>query len=245
MYKNYIFLLLLSIILFSCEEAIEKRTDDDLGYDFYPISLGSEWIYSSDSILYNKQTSSIDTFYGFIKESVVDTFTNEQEEKVFVIERYFKRNWDDLWEISDVWSTTVSDTQVKETEENLTFVKLVFPPDLGQSWEGNAFIDMNTEVVVGGETLVPYKYWDYRVSEIGATLNFGSQTYNDVLTVTQATDSSEIELRYALEKYAKNIGMVYQELKILENQDPNTQGLTWEEKAEKGYILKMRLLEYK
>ena len=244
MKKYIVFLGLALLVLFTaCEKEIEVITDRDLGFSYYPIAMGSEWIYSSDSILYNEQLSSIDTFQSFIKELVVDTFTNEQEENVFIIERYFKRKMDDQWEVTDVWTTTVSDSRVKETEENLTFVKLVFPPNLGQKWDGNSFIDMNTEVIVGGETLVPYKYWDYKVSEVGESLVLGDKTYSDVLSVSQATDTSEIELRYSLEKYAKNIGMVYLEQKILEYQEGP--GETWEEKANKGYILRMKLLEYK
>ncbi len=238
-----VFTLFCVIILFSCSEEKEQRGEIS-GMEYYPISLNKSWVYQSDSIVYNKQTSSVDTFQSLIKEEVVDSFLNPQGETVFIIERFFKRAENDQWEVSDVWSSVVNNTEIRKTEENLTFVKLIFPITDNSRWDGNVYIDDNTEVNVGGETLTPYKYWDYRVESTNDIYQNETLLFNEVLSVSQARDSSEIELRFATEKYVKDVGLVYKIHRILESQCTNCPGQTWEEKAEKGYIHTLKLISY-
>ncbi len=243
-YTSILIVVVLSLLIISCQNETEVRDGNTLGQEYFPSSIDNTWIYQSDSILYNNQLSTIDTFTSFIKEVVVDSFSNVQGETVFKIERFIKRNLDDEWEILDVWVNTISIEEVRRTEENLTFVKLVFPLRDDSRWDGNVFIDDNTEVIVGGETLTPYRYWDYKVDGVDGQYSFNGLVYNDVVTISQAKDSSEIELRYAEEFYSKNIGLVYKKQRILESQCDNCAGQTWEEKAEKGYIHTMRLIEH-
>jgi hypothetical protein len=70
-----------------------------------------------------------------------------------------------------------------------------------------------------------------------------NKTYNQVAIVSLADSENLIEYRWGREYYAKGIGLIYKELRVLDTQkiDPTT---AWEEKAEKGFIVKQRLLSY-
>ena len=54
-----------------------------------------------------------------------------------------------------------------------------------------------------------------------------------------------IELREAIEKYARNVGLIEKQMRILDTQCIiECEGEPWEVKAEKGFILKQRILEF-
>jgi hypothetical protein len=66
-----------------------------------------------------------------------------------------------------------------------------------------------------------------------------------VVTVQNADSENLIELRLAHEKYARGVGLVYRELWILDTQCiEDCIGMTWEQKAEKGFILKQTLIDH-
>ncbi|MEL6865958.1 MAG: hypothetical protein AAFP19_16145, partial [Bacteroidota bacterium] len=66
--------------------------------------------------------------------------------------------------------------------------------------------------------------------------------FDSVATIYQADNENAIELRYSIEKYARNIGLVYREMRILDTQaivdDP------WEEKAQKGFIIRQQITRH-
>ena len=73
----------------------------------------------------------------------------------------------------------------------------------------------------------------------GKAEKIGTKDYADVLTIQAQSDPKILtEKRYSLEKYAKGVGLVYREIRILDTQklDAST---AWEKKAQKGFITKM------
>ena len=77
------------------------------------------------------------------------------------------------------------------------------------------------------------------------------KSYTDAYVVRVANLENNIQLRYGTEVYAPEKGLIYQEIQVMDTQCAyccngdlafcNT--LPWVEKAEKGVILKKRLLE--
>ena len=89
-----------------------------------------------------------------------------------------------------------------------------------------------------------FKNWNYRLREFAVADTIGGMNYDEVMVIEQANNENSIELRRAQEKYAKGIGLVYRELYILDTQCiADCEGQTWEEKAEKGMILKQTLIQ--
>ena len=112
-------------------------------------------------------------------------------------------------------------------------------------WNGNKFIDEGTVISVAGESVTIFKNWLYEYRGTGESVEVGGQIYNDVVTVYQADEENLIELRLSYEQYARGIGMIYREMKILDTQCIlPCEGETWEEKAEKGFIIRQTLREH-
>src|SRR5690606_24012329 len=101
-------------------------------------------------------------------------------------------------------------------EENLRFIKMVFPLREGVEWNGNKHIDVTTIIPIAGESVEVFKSWSYEALSVGETEIIGDFVFDEVATLSQADSENLIELRYSQEKYAKNIGLVYREMKILE-----------------------------
>ncbi len=238
-------ILSLLLLMNSCGGDGMHHVPEDQGYDYYPLEVGRQWTYKSDSVLYNKQTASVDTFSSFIREELIDTFRDGAGDKVFIVERLFRKTEIDEWKVIDIWTASSDSHEAIRTEENLRQLKMVFPAKVGVSWDHNVFYDENIEVIVGGESLTPYKYWNPTITEKLDNYIISGNTFSDVIIVDQVRDSSIIELRFAEELYAKNVGLIERRMSILETQCIECAGQPWTKKAEKGFILHWRLIEYK
>lgn len=232
-------------IFVSCEKHVTEDYNTDYGLDYYPLEIGKYKVYSVDSVIYDPANSGtfIDTVSVFIKEEVVDTFYDSDNMLNYVLERSQKNGPGAPWTITDRWYTMRDSQKVILTEENQRFVKLIFPVKQYQTWNGNSFIDPGLIVDIRGESIEMFKNWYYEVTEIIDNETVGALNFFNVAHITAADDENLIEKRYAVEKYAKGVGLIYRELKILDTQNINP-ALSWEEKAEKGFILRQYLIEY-
>lgn len=227
----------------------ETTEDDyrvDAGYEYFPLEVGKYKIFRVDSTIFDPTGDSAVIFSSVLmKEEITDTLSGNNGELLFKIER-FQRTADTLpWQVTKVFTASVQDNKVIVTEDNLRFIRLVFPPKERKSWDGNVHFDPGLIVTVAGESLEMFKGWSYRIEQAGTQDTVGTFVFDDVVTVQEADSENLIELRSAVSKYARGVGLVYRELWILDTQCIDAcAGQPWEEKAEKGFILKQRLIEY-
>ena len=123
--------------------------------------------------------------------------------------------------------------------------------DSRSNWDGNLWIDKEREIEIAGERIRPFKNWDYSVDSIDVICQIGQFTFDSTLVITEADDNNVIERRFSRAWYAKHIGLVKKEQWILDSQYCNQipiptdcTSIPWEQKAEKGYILRQVVLEY-
>ncbi len=240
---QYSLLLLFALSLVSsCTNEIEDFKVKPLTNSYYPLRVGSSWTYELDSIIYDDKGATIDTFHGIIKEVLSDSFVNSVGKTAYLIERYNKKG--NNWEVSDIWSTYKTENQALRSEDNLTFIKMVTPIDKKQTWDGNEYIDTENLIVkIAGESIKMYEQWYYRYLDIDIEETIGENTYSNVVVVQQVDKETKLEKRYSVEKYAKNIGLVYKKMIILNTQN-NNESIPWEKKAEEGFILEQKLISY-
>jgi hypothetical protein len=236
-----LFSTLAVIVLLSCGKESQPVDESTFGYDFFPIIKGKSWVYASDSIIYDNGGSKIDTFSSFIKEEIGDSFVDETGITVYKLNRYFKRNPSDVWSRTNTWTTYTDKTRAIRTEENLKFIKLVFPLKKGLRWDGNVFLDEDIIIEVAGESIEAYKNWKHKMEEIDENFNFNGTDVTSV-RVNLVDDASIIDRRKVTEYYGKGIGLLKKEMIILDS-DGSRPNDPWEKKAQKGFIHTLSLIE--
>ncbi len=201
---------IVSSALFSCKK--EKPEETDLGYSYFPEQVGSFVVYDVDSLFYNDFTNRVDTFKFQLKEKIQSVFLDNENRTTLRVERYVKK-YDATkpysqipWKLRNVWASNLTKTTAERVEENIRYVKLIFPVSTSQLWNGNA-----------QNVLAP---WDYSYAFIDQVRTIGNIKLESVLQVNQRDEQNLIFKKYYVERYAKNIGLVYKRVIDIQSQ-PN------------------------
>ncbi len=241
-------LLLLGMVISvsSCrlDNATENYSFND-GSGYFPLQIGKYITYKMDSIVYDNLQGSTVILAGtsFLKEEIVDKIINGEGKTVFLKQCSIKKDSASEWQPYRNIIEYLDAGQAIRQEDNLKFIKMQFPLRKGKSWDGNAFFDKTTIVNVADESLEMYKNWNYEILSLDKPDVINGKTLDSVTVISNANSTNLIELRFAKEKYLKNVGMVYRELRILDTQkiDPN---LDWTKKAQKGFILVQTMIDH-
>ena len=234
----------LLVSIFSCSEnEIEVPDDSIFGYEYFPLGLGYEWIYAVDSVLISQAGTNNVISSSFIKEELIEVITDTDDKKEFKLQRSYKKDSISQWQITDIWIVQSDESLAIRKEENLSFVKLVFPAVDGTKWDGNIFFDDEKKFPVAAENITVYKDWEYQINEI-ASKTVGGTLYSDVLDVSHIDDVTFISKRFSTESYAKGIGLIERKMEIFDTQNGDT-SLLWVDRAEKGFQLTQTLVSFK
>ena len=237
-----IFVIIGIIVFSSCENQIENYNPDREGTKYFPLKTGNTWIYSVDSIIYDRAGTIVDTIHHVVKEIITSSFEDNEGNTNYQIERYTQENKN--WIISDIWFAMKNETQAIRNEDNLRFIKMIFPIKDGINWDGNSYIDSENIIVkIAGEPIKMYNHWLYRYIRTDDSETIGNNVYDNVCVIQQVDDENSIQKRYSLEKYVKDIGLVYKEMIILNTQIIDDD-IPWDQKAEQGFILTQTLISF-
>lgn len=252
--KHYfLFGLILLGIFSACDNAIEPVDRDQVGYAYFPYELGKYWEYEVDSITLYDEAGGVrfDSTKTFIREEIID----EQDgtlngEKIYTLAISKRDNSLEEWAETDRWQINMSDLSVTRTEENAKLTKVVFPTNVGKTWDGVAFINSNITVEIGGENVELYKDWDAEIISRNLPETYALKTYEDILTIIHADEENEVSKRYEIEKYAFNVGLVRREMIILDSSCAPTGilepciGQPYIDIAYRGFLLTQTLLDF-
>ena len=234
-FKPTFYWLFMLIVLYSC-----NKEDDfviDFKYEYFPVEIGSFVVYNVDSIKFidNEPTVS-DTAQYQIKELIESVFVDNEGRDTYRIERYKRRDSLSPWVIEDVWFSNRTQTTAERIEENLRFIKLVFPPKIGLTWDGNVFIDIH-------EGIEWLEDWEYEITELDVPNTVNELSFDSTLTVLQEDNQADfvnvIEKIYSIEVYAKHVGLVSKELQVLKKEPI----ALWTEPTS-GFIVRMEIAGY-
>lgn len=215
------YLVLLSVLLLS---ACKKQDIQalDLKDSYYPLEVGKYVIYDVDSTVYDEFTHSSYTHHLQVKMLVADTFRDSNMKLNYRYERYTRNNANQSFQLADVWSATKEYGRVEIVEENQRFIKFIYPPVLGNSWKGNAYIkaDLNDprSKFLGN--------WDYSFTAVDEPFDLNGSHYDSTTIVLENGELiPQVENSNFKTIYAKHIGPIYAKREYLEKQPSD---LTWQ-----------------
>jgi hypothetical protein len=243
MTKVFFFLFAASVFIFtSCEEKLAEVNSNPAS-DYYPLQTGKYIIYNVDSIIYN-ETIADDTTHWQIKEEIVDTFYDLDSILNYRIER--SRRPDDIsaWQILDEWSVRNKNGNIERDENDLRFIKLAEPVLLSKNWDGTAYLGNLYDLPFYRECdrLDFLENWEYTYTTLDSSTTINGLQFDSVIAVKQQGADNLIELNYAIEVYAKGVGMIKKQFYHYTSQ--NTDEIPWIYKAECGYVYTMEIVEH-
>lgn len=207
MRKSIIFLTLLLIV--ACKrEAIEPV---DMGYNYFPVSIGMEWKYDVDSTFYNDFNQGAATTKSVrVIETVVDTFLDLAGNLNYRIDR--KTMNDGSIVSTTSYSVYKSSNSIISNYNNQKVVSLTFPVVSGGEWDGYAYSNNEGD--------------PFEILEVSGQTNFNGITFDSIVRVLHYEDTTNFIFKdYKEERYARNIGRYYREFLVKETQRGIDSGL--------------------
>lgn len=208
----------------------------DFAYEYYPYDLGHYVSYDVDSIFYSYSNPNYfrDTAHYQLKELIADTLYDNENNLNYKVELYRRPDSVSSWTIWKVWYLKPGGTNIQQVEDDIRFIKLIFPPKEGADWNGNLYVPTTDPYAV-------YRDWDYTYSDVNQPYSINGFNFDSTLTVT-AVDITDNLITKTLhrEVYAKHVGMVYQEW---EDMHKGVQG-NFDFNTTNGFRIRMRLIDH-
>jgi len=238
MLKHFLLALLTFSLLVFVQSCSNKKDDFNLdyNYNYYPLTTGHYVTYNVDSISYrfNNPNYLRDTVRFQLKEVVADTFYDNENELNYRLELFRRPDATAGWSIWKVWNVKQTTTTLQKNEDDIRFIKLVFPQTNGETWNGNIYVPNTTIYDI-------FKNWTYRYSNLHQPLSLNGFNFDSTLVVNQVDDENVIEKKLRKEIYAKNVGMIYQEWEGMKKQRVDKD---WQEGPETGFRIRMTIIDH-
>lgn len=241
-HMKYPFLLFLFMIIagLSCKQHVIPPDNVLLGKDYFPLSVGHFIEYDVDSFKFNDFTKSIDTFYFELRDVIEEEFQDNEGRRSWLVNRFKRQDNSYPWKDNLTYFITETPAGIEVVEDNLRFIKMVFPVKDNTKWAGNVYLPANL--------LNELKWltgWEYKYVNNSQPYDNGFLQFENTVTVNQADvmvndslDTDNYSARtFSKEVYAKNVGLVLKEQVNWEYQPSTT-------KYRAGFIIVYRAKDH-
>ncbi|UEG50214.1 hypothetical protein LK994_01835 [Ferruginibacter lapsinanis] len=228
--KKYFFLIgIVTTVFFSSCTKTDTFSSADLN-EYNPTIVGKYIVYNLDSTKFINFGTKDTVIKYQVKFQVDAAITDNLNRPAYRVFRYIRKTAADSWQPDNSFLMVNTTSSLEFVENNMRFIKLKQPIRSDFSWKGNVFID-----TYSADSEVKYlDDWEYTYENINEPLTLGAITLDSTITVNQRNeivgDPSNVlsysELNIGVEKYAKNIGLVYKNFLHREYQPPTTIGGT-------------------
>jgi hypothetical protein len=181
----------------SCQESIcDCVTPPQTGASFFYPVIGTSIVYDVQETQYTlTETPKVKNYQ--LKEVNASFFQDLDNKEALRIERYRRENDTQKWVIDSVFTAKKEIDKALKTENNVTYVKLVFPIKEGVQWNGNLYNSFAND--------------SYEMKKVNQPFQTNGQNFAKTLSVIQQNDSTLVDLKRKMEVYAEGIGLIYQE----------------------------------
>ena len=233
---NFIAYIALIVLISSCSNQDESIKPKDS--DYFPLKVGVYQIYDVEETRID-QVNTTKLIYQ-LRTMVSDSFPNLEGGYTYMITREKRTNSVFPWQPVDVWTARLDARQLVIQEENISYVKLVFPLSNGLIWNGNALNTLGGDEKCGSNTFCDNYQLENRNSNF--VVNSGL-AFAETVTVNQNNNSDVIVSQdVRKEVYARSVGLIYKDSRIVEY--CTTPDCLGKQQIDKGFIVKQVIREY-
>jgi hypothetical protein len=225
-------LALLAVSFFSCDEKEEFVTEK--ANDYMLLTPGKYITYRLDSLVFTEFGRVIETHRYQVKDQVDALITDNLGRPSYRIHRFIRDSVGlQSWQPSGTYMVTPLADQVEVIEDNFRFIKLHMPLKDAFSWKGCKYLPNEPyDPTYTFSNDISIQDWDFYYDGGASSFSYRGNNYSDVFSVEEVDESFNVPIvsptsyaskSRAVEKYAKNIGLVYREYTLWDYQ-PNTGG---------------------
>ncbi len=184
-------------MLLGCEEEITQPNPDLSGPGFYPLAIGNFWIYDVERIEIKALEN--DTAIFQLREVITDTIVSALGDITYLLNRETRETENDPWSADSLWTVRNTGQSLVVTENNVPFVKLVFPVVEGQTWDGNTFNNKGNK---------SYRFDPVVSSDLPEEFQGSSDSIRFIKTTISDITSAIVGTDRRFEIYADGIGLI-------------------------------------
>lgn len=229
--------LFAGVIFSSCENEKEELATGKVR-EYMPLIVGKYITYRLDSMVFTNFNKVIETHRYQVKEQVDAEVTDNLGRPSYRVFRYIRDSaGTQSWQPMGTYFITPLADKIEVVEDNLRFIKLHMPVKNGFTWRGNRYVPDDPYFTLGfnfsNDNSDVFPFWDYYYDGDLGTFSYRDKTYNDVLTVEEVDESTNVPIisttsyaskSRAVERYSKNLGMVFKQYELWEYQPDATGG---------------------
>ena len=256
--SRYLPIIVIAFVIFSCGKETEVIDDNDfqkarLTELIMPLQPGKFITYRVDSTVFTDFGRKTEIHKYQVKHVVDALVTDNLNRPSYRIYRFISDSaGTQPWQSNGSYFITVLDDGVEVIEDNLRVLKLHIPVRDGGKWPGNnhlpqdpygAFYGFSNDDNMGD--------WEFSFDGgLQPSIAVQGKTYNDVYAVQENDESDPVtgpsdygSVSFAEEMYSKNIGLVYRELTLWEQQPNYTPPSTYDP-YKIGFGIKMWMIAH-
>ncbi|MEP7252004.1 MAG: hypothetical protein ABI683_06475 [Ginsengibacter sp.] len=210
-------LIFFLFLITSCKKETQHFTSA-AATDYYPLEIGKYVTYDLDSTVYyinfGQQASVI---HYQVQDRVDAQITDNLGRPAYRILRFIRKDATKQWSPNNTFMVVPTANGLELVENNQRYLKLEEPIKQDFSWKGNSYIDTYSNY-----TDVTYlDDWDYIYDSVNVPLTINSLILDSTIKVFERDEflgqdpaiqgTQYAEKNYAVEKYAKGVGLIYKE----------------------------------
>ncbi len=207
---DFFTIILFALSVFGCSETRDINPDA-YGTDYFPLKVGQFAIYQVEGVEYINSRDSVEFSYQ-LKESITESFEDLESGISYKILREKRENENEEWKIDSVWSARKDGLRAIKTENNVPYIRLVFPFQENKTWNGNGLNNKQPD--------------DYEMIDVGKPYA-GIFSYFDrtVTVIIDLIPDRFVQYISKKEVYSQHTGLVYKENVILNYRQGDDYGL--------------------
>jgi hypothetical protein len=222
------FFTLALLVFFSACKRTETLATISLE-EIAPLKIGKYITYRLDSLVFVNSGKTAEIHRYRIKHVVEQEIKDNLNRPAWRVVTYITDSLGNgPWVPSGVYIVTPVDKRLEVNENNLRVTKIQLPVKEGFTWKGNTYLpnrpyNPDFPISIDGNMSL----WDFTYETINIKERIGSVDVENVTTILHIDASENVPIikdtvyasrELSIEKYAKNIGLVYREMELWENQ---------------------------